>query len=243
MSYPSLALTGLPLFAEIPARFNERAPDRGPYYVETPDDLDNYQGIAEPYNTVTAFFFVLIVLYWVIRLRGRYRQFPMVSICLPLLLAGGIGGTMYHGLRSWVGYFLLDVVPIYFLGAVITIYLWIRIGPKWVHVIGLTVLVCLMQLLGHWQLPKHWAINLSYAFMALMILLPMAVTLFRTRYAHAGWVASALIAFGIAWFFRLADNSFWPPLLPMGTHWLWHTFGAISTLCLSYYVYYLERRD
>ena len=31
-----------------------------------------------------------------------------------------------------------------------------------------------------------------------------------------------------------------PPLLPMGTHWLWHTFGAISTALVVEYFYLVE---
>jgi hypothetical protein len=224
----------------IPERFQERAPDGGPFYVETPDDLADFRGIAEPYNTVTATFFLLIALFWLFHLRGRYRKHPVLTLCLPLLLAGGIGGTLYHGLRSWVGYFLLDVVPIYVLGMVVTVSLWIKIGPNWKHLLGMIGFVSFLQLVGHLKLPKHWAINLSYAFMALLILTPIVFALIRTRFAHAGWVATALVAFAIAWFFRLADNTFWPPILPMGTHWLWHTFGAVSTLALSVYMYRIE---
>jgi hypothetical protein len=63
--------------------------------------------------------------------------------------------------------------------------------------------------------------------------------LLRTRGRHAGWIATALVAFGIAWFCRLVDVKD-PPLLPMGTHWLWHTFGAVTTAALSIYVYQIE---
>ena len=45
----------------------------------------------------------------------------MKNPTLPLLLVGGIGGTLYHGLRSSKANFLLDVIPIYLLGLIVTI--------------------------------------------------------------------------------------------------------------------------
>jgi hypothetical protein len=214
----------------------DRAPDGGPYYVETPENLQDFTGLAEPYNTITASFFVLIVLFWAYRLRGRYSAYPFLTACLPLLLVGGIGGTLYHGLRNWMGYFLMDVIPIYLLGLVIAVYFWFRLGPKISHLFGLLGVMALLQMLGHWQLPRQWAINLSYAMLALLILTPLVVVVVRTKMVHAGWLITAVLSFAIAWLCRIADT--WrPPLLPMGTHWLWHTFGALTTALLAEYLY------
>ena len=93
-----------------------RGPDGGPIYTETPAEIRANQPypklVAEPWNTATAFLFVVIVVFWVIRFRGRLKQYPFLAISLPILLVGGIGGTLYHGLRNWIGFFLMDVVPI-----------------------------------------------------------------------------------------------------------------------------------
>ncbi len=221
----------------------QRGADRGPLYTETPAEIRAgrpYPGtIAEPWNTATAFLFVLIVVYWFIRLRGKLFRHTFLAVALPILLVGGIGGTLYHGLRNWVGFFLMDLIPIYVLGLAVCIYWWIRLGPKITHLVIMIATLALLQVLGQWRLPPVWAINVSYACLALLILVPLAIILLRTRFHHAGWVATALISFVIAWFFRLADT--WePPLLPMGTHWLWHTFGAVTTAALSEYVYRIE---
>jgi len=223
-----------------------RGVDAGPFYVETPVEiqrLETYPGwVAEPWNTVTGFFFVLIVVYWVWRLRGHYRQYPFLTMSLPLLFVGGVGGTLYHGLRNWVGFFLMDVAPIYLLGLVVSLYLWLRLGPKIRYLLGMLVVLFVLQALGHVTLPQHWAINLSYAGLALLILSPIAVVMLRTRFRDAGWIVSSLVCFGLAWVCRIADT--WrPPLLPMGTHWLWHTFGALTTLFLSEYLYRIASWD
>lgn len=217
-----------------------RGIDSGPFYVETPIEIQQLQPfpgwVAEPWNTVTASFFVVIVVAWVWRLRGRYQQFPFLCMAMPLLFVGGVGGTLYHGLRNWSGYFLMDVIPIYLLGLVVSLYLWLRLGPKIRYLFGMIAVLCLLQGLGHIALPTHWAINLSYAGLAILILAPVLAVLVRTKFIHSGWVVSALTCFGLAWICRIADV--WrPPLLPMGTHWLWHTFGAGTTWFLTEYLY------
>ncbi len=229
----------MPDFAAKP----ERGLDRGPLYTETPQEIRDHLAftgsVAEPWNTVTASFFVLLVLVWMMRLRGRFTKYPFLLVTLPILLLGGIGGTLYHGSRSRVGYFLMDVVPINILGLAVSIYLWIRLGPKLRHFFTMLFVLALIILTGHFTLPRVWAINVSYAGLALIILVPIVLTLVRTHGRHAGWIATALVSFVIAWFFRLADVLD-PPLLPIGTHWLWHTFGAITTAALSEYVYLIE---
>jgi hypothetical protein len=133
----------------------------------------------------------------------------------------------------------MDVLPIYLLGLIVSVYWWIRLGPRVTHLLAMVAVLGLLQVLGAWQLPTAWAIQVSYASLAMLILIPLALVMIRTRARHWGWVATSFVSFGIAWFFRIADT--WqPPLLPMGTHWLWHTFGALTTFALAEYVYLIE---
>jgi hypothetical protein len=218
----------------------QRLPDGGPIYVETPPGLPNFDGwVAEPWNTGSAALFVVIPLVWLWVLRGRYRQHPFLVICLPILFAGGVGGVLFHGLRRYNAFFLLDVVPIYLLGFGVSIWIWIRLGPKLHQLLGIIGVLVVIQLTAHFNLPTHWAINISYASLALIMLIPLALALIRTRFRHGGWIGTALACFAIAWICRIADVTR-PPLLPMGTHWLWHTFGATTTGALSIYVYRIE---
>lgn len=223
-----------------------RGLDFGPLYTETPVEirqLQPYDGwIAEPWNACTAFLFVVTALAWAWRLKGRFRQFPFLTMSLPLLFAGGVGGTLYHGLRNWVGFLLLDIFPIYLLGLLATLYLWIRLGPKIHYVFGMLAFLVGMQTLGHWKLPLHWSINVSYASLAIIILSPIIIALLRTKFQDVGWVLSSLASFGLAWICRIAD-AWQPPLLPMGSHWLWHLFGALTTWLLTEYLYRIARTD
>jgi len=217
---------------------HNRLPDWGPRYVETPPEYPPGQLIAEPWNAASALLFIGIVIFWLIRLRGRYAQFPFLCTCLPILLVGGIGGTLFHALRTQPAFFLMDVIPIYLLGLSASIYLWFRLRPRLLYLVGLIALLFFLQALGQSALPTQWAINVSYATLAALVITPLALVLIRTRFRHGGWVTTAFVLFGMAWVCRIAET--WQPTLPMGTHWLWHTFGALSTLALSEYFYRIE---
>lgn len=223
-----------------PDPIHRRLPDGGPGYVETPPDLDGFDGfVAEPWNTGSAALFVVIALAWAWALRGRYRTRPFLTMCLPVLFVGGVGGVLFHGLRRYNAFFLMDVIPIYLLGLMVTVWIWVRLGPKLHHLMGVIAFLAVLQLVGHLKLPTHYAINISYASLALMVVLPIVLALARTGFRYGGWVYTAVACFVIAWIFRLSDTVR-PPALPMGTHWLWHVFGALTTASLSMYVYRIE---
>ena len=222
--------------------------DGGPVYRETPPDPSATAGLAEPFNAATAFLFVLIVVGWAWRLRGRYQRFPFTVASLPVLLAGAVGGTLYHAARTRRLYFLLDVIPISLLGTAGAVFLAVRLGFAYgmARVLAVTVGLVALYVFVNAVLFRvvradnpNLTVNLSYASLALMLLLPLGFTLAQTRFRHAGWVAGGLASFLIAWFCRLVDNTPWGEL-PMGTHWLWHVFGAVTTQAVYEYFYRLE---
>lgn len=225
---------------------NGRMPDHGPRYTETPPNpyAPDVPFIAEPWNAITASFFILIVAAWAWRLQGRYRDYPFLCCCMPILLAGGIGGTLYHATRVSVVYFLLDVVPISLLGLAGAMFMAIRYWGRrgWWFLPGVAVFyVAVNMLLFATIRPTdiQLRVNLSYASLAIVVLTPVALVLLRTRFRYAGWVVSGVISFVIAWFFRLVDRDS-GAYLPMGSHWLWHTFGAITTALIIEYFYLVE---
>jgi hypothetical protein len=246
---PDWALVGsLPL--------SSRLDDGGPRYTESPPNPNapNTPFIAEPWNAITASFFIAIVFAWVWRLRGRYGRFPFLCCCLAILLIGGIGGTLYHAFRTRTIYFYLDVVPIGILGVVSSVYLAVRLWHSrgWWYLFGalagylgfsglvlrvIAPLPAVQQVTGDINAIR---VNATYAALAIVVLIPLIWTLIRTRFRYAGWVVSGFISFVIAWFCRLIDTRM-GPYLPMGSHWLWHTFGAITTAMLIEYFYRVER--
>src|SRR4029078_12863750 len=139
---------------------------------------------------------------------------------------------------------LLDVIPISLLGLAGSLYMALRYFGRrrlWLlpAVVGVYI-VCsqvLFTVVG--PISPQLRINLSYASLAVLVLTPVALVLIRTRFRHGGWVVAGVISFVFAWIFRLIDRDI-GPYLSMGSHWLWHTFGAITTALIVEYFYLVE---
>src|SRR5438552_2876593 len=212
-----------------------RLPDGGPRYVET--HLDRL--IAEPCNAVTAFVFVALAAYFLVRMWGRFREHPFLCLCLPVLIAGGIGGTVYHALRAHKVFFLLDVIPIGLLVVMGAIYLWIRLRPQLWHMMIVGALVLTFPALFAFHVETHVAIVAHYAALAALVMMPIGIVLVRTRFRHSQLIKLALVCFGFALLFRFLDPKS-APVLSVGTHWLWHLGGAAATALLAEYFYRIE---
>jgi hypothetical protein len=132
---------------------------------------------------------------------------------------------------------MMDVLPIVILALAISAFLWSRLLPKWWYGLALLLPYFAIHELGFLLLDAHMAINVSYAAMALLVLTPTFIYLVRNRFRHGSWVVLASVFFAAALFFRYADPQGY---LPMGTHWLWHLFGAGTTWAVSEFLYRLE---
>lgn len=210
--------------------FLQRLPDGGPLYAET----EFSRLIVEPWNAASALVFVGIAIYWIWKIRDEYQNYPFISFSLPLLIIGGIGGTLYHGLRSSVVFLYLDIGPIFGLSFAAGLYLWSKVWEKWWVFLIAAPLFLLGRYYGELYFSTHTVINLSYLAAAGFLLTPIAIVLYATNWRYAAWVLGALCSFAIALYFRLIDLS---APLPMGTHWLWHVFGAFACAALLGYLY------
>ena len=236
----------------MPAAPVDRLPDHGPRYAETPADpyAPGSPVPAEPWNAVTATLFVAIALYWAVKLFGRYRRYAFLSACIPILLTGGVGGTLYHATRTHTLYFLLDLIPILLLGLATSVMVAFRLGRHTSRrnmLLGALGLLSVYVLINGVMLAvpsdiKNLRVNVSYATLALVIVTPLVVLLVRTKFRYWALVAAAVMIFALAWLCRLVDGPGRTDL-PMGTHWLWHLFGAITTQLLTVYLYRVSRDD
>ena len=214
-------------------------PDGGMLYAET--DLMRF--FPEPLNAITSCFFLAIAVYWTFRLRGQWKQHTFLTVVLALLYIGGIGGTIYHGLRQWSFFIMMDWLPIMLMCVFAGIYFLGKL-TKWYYALGLVVLYGIFQLYIRHQILKsggiQFFININYAVLAGMVLLPVLAYLISTRFLYGRWVGLALIAFILALTFRVADGWGW---MSQGTHFLWHTFGAIAAFCMFRYIYSINTND
>ena len=206
--------------------------DGGPLYRET----NPAATIAEPFNAATALLFFIIAVYWCMKLRGRYREFGVLSFCLAVLAIGGIGGTLFHGLRVSRIFYLMDVLPIGIVILTLSAYLWKLSTGRWGRAVTWMVAATVIQSLVFNQVGRQFAISVSYCVMALLVLVPLFLLLRRQRYANAWYVAACVACFAVAVTFRTLDP-FPLEIFPMGTHWLWHVFSAAAVVLLTTYVF------
>src|SRR5262249_45834404 len=153
---------------------------------------------------------------WLWRLRGRYRRHAFLSGCLPLLAAGGVGGTLYHAFRRSYFLYMLDVVPITLLAVAVSLYLWIKLARRWWY-----LLPVLPPYLAAGAIPRaemsHRVINACYVILALLMLLPTLLVLRLNQFRGSGWIVTAILVFFIALGFRVMDVAWRIEWLPMGT--------------------------
>jgi uncharacterized membrane protein len=208
-------------------------PDGGPRYYET--DLDQF--IVEPWNMASAILFIFLTIYWLLRLRGQYADQRYLTAATLGLGVGAVGGTIYHGFRIDAFYMYMDWMPILILCMATAVYFLFRLYGGWKKALFVMALITAVQVAVLQFFPPPYATNVSYALLAMYILLPTFLMLRKTKFRNWHLVVSALLSFVVALSCRIFDK--WG-LLPMGTHFLWHTFGAIATHLMFLFVYRLN---
>ncbi len=206
--------------------------DTGPIYQETLGG----RFPVEPYNTFSNILFLAIVVYFSLKVYKDYRNHWFLAFCLPVLFIGFIGGTVYHATRSHDFWMYLDWLPIILLCLAVSIYYITKIHLTWKGRL-LLVLVVFVLVFGTRMIPWERSIKTSAGYIgtALGLLLPIITYFYTTRLRNWDLIVMAFICFGFAIGFRVMDRFLY--VLPMGTHWLWHVFGAFSVFFLVSYIY------
>jgi len=238
----------MPMLATLLAQAT-REPGAGPWYIET--DMD--QWIVEPFNAASAALFLLVAAYWLlVRLRGRYREYPFLTACLPLVLIGGVGGTVYHAFRGHRVWLFMDWMPIALLCFAVGIYLWSKLLRRWWYALIIVPVVFGIQMVSfpffRARDQIQVAIAISYSLLGAVILVPAVAVLVETRWRFGRWPLAALLLFGAAVGSRQLDayavatgRTWMTRWLPMGSHFLWHVFGAAAGHCVAEYLYRLPQ--
>lgn len=211
--------------------------DRGTLYTET--NLNHL--FPEPLNAITSCFFLAIAVYWTFKLKGRHKDHQYLSMALVLLYIGGIGGTIYHGFRKWHIFIFMDWMPIMLLCVSAGVY-FLSKRIRWYFALILIVVYISIQFFLRTMIKDQGPqlfININYAMMAALVLLPVLAYLVHTKWQHGKWVGIALLSFIFALTFRIADKWQW---MEFGTHFLWHTFGAIASFSMFNYIFLVNEK-
>lgn len=211
--------------------------DGGPYYAETPLHLHPGQWLIEPWNAFSSLLIVAPAIYFLWRLRGRYASNLFLTLCIPLLVAGGTGSTLFHGLRIDRIFLHMDVFPTMLLFLLITAYFWAKALRSWAWAVGIMLLSFGLMYLGYRYLPGegNLRVNVGYALRGTLFFLPLMVVMIRTHFHRAFWVFGSLMSFGAALAFRYADKMT-TDFLPMGSHFLWHTATGVGGFMIAEYL-------
>ncbi len=213
--------------------------DGGPVYAET--DL-NYI-IAEPWNAITSLAIVAPAIYWAFKLRKHNtKDYGFMWYCIPLLILGGTGSTLFHGFRNSEFLLYLDVLPTAILTLSVAIYFWIKILPKWGYTVAIFVPAFWVRFQLAEMLPAHTAMNISYFITGTLIFLPIVIYLNRIHWFGRKWILISIFMLVLSLFFREIDTRGWFNF-PMGTHFLWHIFSGVGAYYLAKFLYKLRTRE
>ncbi|MDX1543129.1 MAG: hypothetical protein R3214_04210 [Christiangramia sp.] len=207
--------------------------DSGPIYQETISG----RLPVEPFNTYSNLFFLLIIIYFSLRVYSDYKNHRFLAWSLPILFIGFIGGTIYHATRSHDVWMYMDWLPIVILCLAVSVYYTIKLKTSRRNRL-LLILIVLFLVFGIRMIPwvKSLKTSIGYIGTAVGLLLPILTYFYTTKLYHWGYILLAFLSFGVALGFRVMDRFIY--VMPMGTHWLWHCFGALSVFFLIQYIYH-----
>ncbi|RIL05945.1 MAG: hypothetical protein DCC75_11280 [Proteobacteria bacterium] len=216
--------------------------DFGPIYTET--QLGRFP--VEPWNTASNFAFLVIIIYFGWLTRFDVRRFPFLSLTIPILGVGFIGGTLFHATRVHKIWLYLDFIPIFVLAVSSALFFWLKIisSKLWACLACILTLLAPRLLIFSLGVPRGLRISLGYTALAVAILLPAVLAIRARSWQNLRWLLGSVIAFSAAITFRILDRHAadgpLAELFPMGTHFLWHLFGALSVYCMMRVVYEME---
>jgi hypothetical protein len=207
--------------------------DGGPIYYES--DFNNL--IVEPWNAVTSMIFLGIFIYWFRKVYQGKRPMPFLKIALPLIFLAALGSTLYHAFRVHPFLLYLDWVPILMVCGLAGFYFLSQVIDSRVKSALLMLGWISLVPIGYEVLPLAIGNNLGYVIQGMAVLVPLLLYMRKLRFRYWRYIAWAFVCFALALTFRMTDHL---GLLPIGTHFLWHSFSAIATHFLILYAYKSE---
>ncbi len=208
--------------------------DSGPIYKETV--MGRFP--VEPFNTASNLVFLAVIIYFSIKIWNSSRSHYFLKAIMPIFFLGYIGGTVYHATRSAEFWLLLDWVPIVLLCFACSIYFVFKSTVRWTsRLLFIGVIIALNLIPRMLPMPQGYGISVGYLGSAVAVILPILFYLYRTGWARGTYLVLAVVSFTVAVVLRTLDKKYDIEWLWMGTHWLWHTFGAIAVFWLVWFIY------
>ena len=181
---------------------------------------------AEPINALTnVAFLVAAWAAWRVRVRAAPGTARMINLLIGLVALTGMGSFLFHTVATrWAEWG--DVIPIVMF---MLAYIWFAMTSLF----GLGVLAKVLFIVGFSALTlslearvPSWVLWGGALYLpALVLAVAVPVSLHRMRHPAAGMMTLAAGTFFLAFAMRSADTPLCP-VLPLGTHFLWHLLNA-----------------
>ena len=211
--------------------------DGGPIYAET--DLTAF--VSEPWNAISSLAIALPSIYWAIKLKWNYREYPFLYFLMPLLFLGGTGSMLFHAFRASKYLLWMDVLPTAIVTISVGVYFWNKILPyKW-QVASVVVPFVYLRFALHDYLSDQLATNLGYFITGFLIFFPCIFFLIKNQLKHYLPALISVVFLSVSLIMRRLDYSV-AELIPMGSHFLWHIFSGFGAFYLARFLY-LIRND
>jgi len=211
--------------------------DNGPIYAET---LTGHKPFVEPWNSLSSLFIAGAGAFFLLKVKPHQPGKGFIYFAAAMLLIGGIGSTLFHGLRtsSWLVY--MDFMPIVIVSVAVALIFWKRILHNWPLAIITTfalfaLRIALYQQQNNLNLSAQMLINISYFISGVTIFLPCLIFLVNTRFYKSNHLFLAIGLMLLALIFRLIDKDV-TEILPMGTHFLWHVASGLGAYHMGLYI-------
>ena len=216
------------------------------YYFEfAPDSF-----VVQPWNTFSSLVFFVPIAYWVFKLRGELKHYPMMLLALPLLFLNGLGSTLFHGNDGGQVYMMKDVLPPLVLVISIAVYYWYRVLGHRLKAVSFVLLGLGLNVLNMYYHSSIGnmarGVNVFYFINGVTIALPLLLFLYRVRWRGLMQVILAVLLVAIALGFRVLDPltlDYFGSSLPMGTHFLWHVASAGAVFPLGKFLIDSQRYE
>jgi hypothetical protein len=199
--------------------------DWGPIYKETVYG----RWPVEPWNTVTTLFFLIFVIFWALKIKAQWKTHQLLAICLPIIFVGFVGGFLYHSNRDNRIWLIMDWGPIALTAIVCCVYYWRTLLSSWRLSLAATFapLILIVGVLKT-LLPRYSFLSLGYPLLATFVLIPLFISLRQKSFREIRFLLYAVVCVCVAITLRFLDKTEWMDFLPMGSHFLWHTVGALT---------------
>lgn len=204
-----------------------------PVYCET---AHPWMGIAEPVNFFTNALILLAALCATLRiLRDKPDHAAGLWLLVVLLYATGVGSALWHGLRTHWALRLDSLSGLFFLLALVGLWagqLWGRLAG-WLSVIGFVALAAALlwlslRLMGGVATALRPVMFVPFFAGVVAVGAVLIRASFRRAGRGAAWLGTLTVLCGVAAATARSLDIEVCPVLPIGSHFLWHGFLALA---------------